>query len=95
MPTLQASVLEAVNLVLGEYEPDEAGHVGEGAGLDVTDEVVGQVDGEELGLGGQHQGGQLVCKGGVRTVLWTAALHCTALHCTALHYAVLHCTVQL
>ena len=68
MPTLQASILEAVNLVLGENEPDEPRHVGEGAGLDVADEVVGQVDGEELWLGGQHQGGQLVCKGRVRTV---------------------------
>lgn len=46
------------DLVLGQDEPHQPRHVGEGPRLDVRDQVVGDVDREQLGLAGKHQGSQ-------------------------------------
>ena len=56
--TNETSRVQLGDLVLGEDESDQSGHVGEGPRLDVRDQVVGDVDGEKLGLAGKHQGSQ-------------------------------------
>lgn len=48
--TCECVLMELVEHVPGEDEPDEPGRVPERPGLDLADEVVGQVEGEQLVL---------------------------------------------
>lgn len=58
---MEAVLLQPGQLVLGQDEPHQPGHVSEGAGLDLPDQIVGQVDAEQLGLAGQDQGAEVLC----------------------------------
>jgi hypothetical protein len=49
--TCQYVVVQPLELVPGQDEPDEPRHVDEAALLDVADQVVGQVHAQEAGLG--------------------------------------------
>ena len=55
--------LQSGEPVAGEDEPDEPRHVGEGAGQDVVDQVVGQVHREQLGLRHERVGVEFLCNG--------------------------------
>lgn len=48
------------NFILRQDESDESGHVCEGSGLNVRDEVVGHVDRQKLGLAAQDEGAESV-----------------------------------
>ena len=58
--TWQTQGVQLGDLVLGQDQPDEPGHVGEGPRLDVLDDVVRDIDREQLGLRAQNQRGEFV-----------------------------------
>ena len=49
--TWQDAFLQPLELVLGQDEPDQSGHVDERSGLNVDDQVAGQVHAQQPGLG--------------------------------------------
>ena len=60
--TREGSLSDLFDAVPGQDEPHQPRHVGEGADLDLVDDVVGQVHGEQLGLGAENSGPESLCK---------------------------------
>ena len=60
--TREGSLSDLFDAVPGQDEPHEPRHVGEGADLDLVDDVVGQVHGEQLGLGAEDAGPESLCR---------------------------------
>ena len=61
--TCHGGGLQSSEPVAGEDEPDEAREVGEGAGEDVVDQVVGQVHREQLRLRRERVRVEFLCNG--------------------------------